>query len=521
METKTEQQQEKALRERMRGEVDVRPEDTLPELRDDLRTVGLRDRMHDVPGVAPEDTRAELQDKQAQEEARQDLANYRASRETFKADEPARPEDVAGFHDMRFKVDEKPAYRATLEAEEPELVAAIDAYEQALSDRKQALKEQEFEAHVGQQKREAASWTEAEAKTRAEQDAEAVREERDDFERTYKLRDMERYAEASPHYQAALQAAAPDVAAELGKEEKVWRPRPAAQQAQADEASQSAQLDAQLADELRQRKAREQMQAMQGENSVDVQKTGKELESGEFIMPRRITQRYNEVDGKFFSKDARPLVMFVDKGDKLATSTTDRQAIEDMVALAKAKQWENLKLSGSSEFRREAWLQAESQGIKTLGYTPKQADLAALEALREERTKNTITPLQERQAERQQGNGKAAPRHDLNKNQAALHDAATKATTENLEALRKQPGFANRSDNDMQKLAYWRGIVSEDNKNQPQGVREEALARFDKAAQDPQFLGRLNQETRAEVEQVTTERVTERVQDRDTYERSL
>ena len=45
-------------------------------------------------------------------------------------------------------------------------------------------------------------------------------------------------------------------------------------------------------------------------------------------------------------------------------------------------------LSGSQEFRREAWLQAESQGIKTQGYTPKQSDLAALETLRQERSKH-------------------------------------------------------------------------------------------------------------------------------------
>jgi hypothetical protein len=67
-----------------------------------------------------------------------------------------------------------------------------------------------------------------------------------------------------------------------------------------------------------------------------------------------------------------------------------------MVSLAKAKQWNSLKLSGSKEFRREAWLQAESQGIKTSGYTPKQADLAALEAMRQERATNSIQPVRER-----------------------------------------------------------------------------------------------------------------------------
>lgn len=274
-------------------------------------------------------------------------------------------------------------------------------------------------------------------------------------------------------------------------------------------------LDKQLEEDVRRRKAREQEQAGQGLNTVDVQRSGKELERGDFIMPRRLTQAYTELDGKFYAKDSNR-VMFEDKGEKLATSTNEKQAVADMVAYAKAKQWESLKLSGSQEFRREAWLQAESQGIKTQGYTPKQADLAALEALRQERSTNTITPLQERKAERKTP-GTPAPRHDLNKNQAAMHAEATKNVTTNTEALRKKPGMAEKSVEDLTKLAYWRGIVAEQNKLQPESVQEEALARFDKEASDPQFLKRLNQQTEAKIEDKTTERV----QRRETHEHSL
>lgn len=513
METKTELQQEKALRERMRGEKDVSPEDTLPELREDLNTVGLRHQMRDVPGVSPEDTRSEL------------LAERGA------------------------------AGRTDADEEERRIAA------------KEERKAAEFAAMRAARAAEAAKWTPEQAAARAGRDVEAYRDERSSLEKDYQLGDMGRNADVNPHYRAALEEAAPDIAASIDARREAARqaeagakqtgipdadldaqlaaqevkargldPRmpeqdqpgsksataaalAAEQEAQVDKA-----LDVQLADDLRQRKAREAAAQGQGENAVNVEKTGKELENGDFIMPRRIVQRYNEVDGKFFTKDAqRPMVMFEDKGNKLATSTTDRQAVEDMVTLAKAKQWESLKLSGSAEFRREAWLQAESQGIRTQGYTPKQADLAALEALREERTKNSIAPIQERKQERQQQQQqaeptKAAPRHDLNKNQASMHDEATKAIPANIAELRKQPAFANRGDDELQKLAYWRGIVSEDNKGQPQGVKEEALARFDKAAEDPQFLKQLNRETN--VQEVTTERVTTRVEVRDMPELS-
>ena len=86
-----------------------------------------------------------------------------------------------------------------------------------------------------------------------------------------------------------------------------------------------------------------------------------------------------------------------------------------------------------------------------------------------------------------------------------------------LEALRNNASFANRSTEDLTKLAYWRGIVAEENKLQPKPVQDEALARFDKQAVDPQFLKRLNQETEPKIQDKTTERV----QKRDTHEQSL
>ncbi|HHW4679563.1 MAG TPA: LPD7 domain-containing protein [Xylella sp.] len=278
-------------------------------------------------------------------------------------------------------------------------------------------------------------------------------------------------------------------------------------------------LKAQLEDDLRRRKMREQEEAGLGLNSVDVQRSGKELERGDFIVPRRITQAYTEVDGKFYAKDSNR-VMFEDKGDKLATSTTNKEAVADMVAYAKAKQWDSLKLSGSQEFRREAWLQAESQGIKTQGYTPKQSDLAALETLRQERSTNAITPLQERKTAREtvgKETTPAAPRHDMNKNQAAMHAEAGKSITTHMQALQKQPGMTEKSVEDLTKLAYWRGIVAEENTLQPKAVQDEAMARFDKQAIDPQFLKRLNQETEPKIHDKTTERV----QQRETQEQSL
>lgn len=262
------------------------------------------------------------------------------------------------------------------------------------------------------------------------------------------------------------------------------------------------------------------------DNAFDVgSKSGHELGTNEFIIPRRIANNYTEVDGKFFSKDVdRPRLVFQDKGEKLTTSTTDKTAVADMVDLAKAKQWSTLKLSGSQEFRREAWLQAESQGIKTKGYTPKESDLVALENLRQQRATNTITPLAERKTEQEKApqaqEERAASRHDLNKNQAGLHDAAQKNLTGNIEIVSKIPGMKDRSMEEVQKLAYWRGIVAEENKLQPPTIQKDALARFDAKATDPQFLAHLDKETQANVSEQTTDRAKE-PQELDTHGQSL
>lgn len=224
------------------------------------------------------------------------------------------------------------------------------------------------------------------------------------------------------------------------------------------------------------------------ENSVDVQRKGAELERGEFIVPRRITQAYTEHEGKFFAKDTSRM-MFHDQGEKLATSTTDKAAISDMVAYAKAKQWESLKLTGSQEFRREAWLQAESQGIKTQGFTPREKDLIELKTLTMERSTNSITPLQDRAKDRAPlEKPVAAPRHDLNKNQAATASAAAQNSTTNIKALQKDPAMERFSMEDLAKIAFYRALIVEREKDSPEAVRDEAIAKFDKTMRDPAMV---------------------------------
>ncbi|MDO4641710.1 MAG: LPD7 domain-containing protein [Neisseria sp.] len=66
------------------------------------------------------------------------------------------------------------------------------------------------------------------------------------------------------------------------------------------------------------------------------------------------------------------------------------QVVNDMLEVAKEKGWDSLKLNGSKEFKAMMYVAAESQGIRTSGYTPTEADKAAVARLLQERSLNSV-----------------------------------------------------------------------------------------------------------------------------------
>lgn len=88
--------------------------------------------------------------------------------------------------------------------------------------------------------------------------------------------------------------------------------------------------------------------------------------------------------------DKTGVVQFKDKGAKLTSPKTDLETIQDMLSVAEAKGWSSIKVSGKKEFRRAAFLEANARGIAVQGYRPTDKDLAILEQMREERSKNQL-----------------------------------------------------------------------------------------------------------------------------------
>ena len=54
-----------------------------------------------------------------------------------------------------------------------------------------------------------------------------------------------------------------------------------------------------------------------------------------------------------------------------------------MVKIAQARGWDEIRVTGSESFKREVWFKAASQGMHVRGYTPNDADLAKLEAIKQ------------------------------------------------------------------------------------------------------------------------------------------
>ena len=101
-----------------------------------------------------------------------------------------------------------------------------------------------------------------------------------------------------------------------------------------------------------------------------------------YDVPKSVTNQYVAHEGKFLDRKSET-VHFEDKGRSLSTASEDRDVIAHMVEVAKAKNWGELQLKGSEEFRRQAWIAAELAGVPTRGFKPAAQDRAALTAARE------------------------------------------------------------------------------------------------------------------------------------------
>ncbi len=126
-----------------------------------------------------------------------------------------------------------------------------------------------------------------------------------------------------------------------------------------------------------------------------------------YDVPAQVASRYMVKEGRFWKldameakpgagPDATPDAMstrqphFEDVGARLNSRQNDRATIADMMAVAKAKNWDSIVVRGSETFRRNAWIEASLAGVEVKGFQPSESDEALLEAAKRERAALTI-----------------------------------------------------------------------------------------------------------------------------------
>ncbi|WP_439400362.1 LPD7 domain-containing protein (plasmid) [Bradyrhizobium sp. PMVTL-01] len=106
-------------------------------------------------------------------------------------------------------------------------------------------------------------------------------------------------------------------------------------------------------------------------------------------LPDRIRRKYYvalsefEKDGsareaRLYADERKEYLAFKATDDRLVTRIAAAEVIRDMVSVAQHRQWEEIHVRGSVEFRREAWLEAGARGMNVKGYQPTELDGQAL-----------------------------------------------------------------------------------------------------------------------------------------------
>jgi len=150
--------------------------------------------------------------------------------------------------------------------------------------------------------------------------------------------------------------------------------------------------------------------------------TALETASRPQAMPEEIRERFIGIGAKYYFPDGA--AAFTDHGIRLTTRSENTEVIRSLVAIAQARKWAEIKVTGTERFRKEAWFAARIAGLDVRGYTPtefeeervvraiarRESAAAGRESLdRASERRETPTSISDRASTRTDGNGRSAP----------------------------------------------------------------------------------------------------------------
>lgn len=101
----------------------------------------------------------------------------------------------------------------------------------------------------------------------------------------------------------------------------------------------------------------------------------------EFRIPDSVAAQYRTNGNEKYMLDPRTEKLAIDARSEniLKTRNNDKKTIKNMLAIAETNGWQNIKVKGSPEFKKEIWLQASLKGLEVQGYKPSEQDKKLLE----------------------------------------------------------------------------------------------------------------------------------------------
>jgi hypothetical protein len=131
-----------------------------------------------------------------------------------------------------------------------------------------------------------------------------------------------------------------------------------------------------------------------GANPNFPQASGSASPTDSRAVPEHINARYIKVGSRYHFTNGD--LAFKDRGGRLSTRLENTEVIRDLVAIAKEREWNDIALSGTERFRKDAWREAQLAGLSVRGYRPSELERAQLARLiareREEGREPSLRP---------------------------------------------------------------------------------------------------------------------------------
>jgi Large polyvalent protein-associated domain 7 len=98
--------------------------------------------------------------------------------------------------------------------------------------------------------------------------------------------------------------------------------------------------------------------------------------TSERLIPDHIRKRFVQVGHRYHFPDGAHA--FTDRGARLITPSENAEVVKSLIAIADARGWKEITVTGTERFRKEAWAAATGLGLRVRGYSPTEFERAQL-----------------------------------------------------------------------------------------------------------------------------------------------